>query len=60
MNGFDCGIYILKYTESVLNIWPMSSRAEISNDFLHIFSGIVWNQIDIDNERLRIKDDIIR
>jgi Ulp1 family protease len=38
-NGYDCGMYVIKYVEVFLNRWPRSTLDTIKKKFSGLFSG---------------------
>lgn len=54
-NGYDCGVYTIKFVERVLAVWPSSSAADLANNFSSHFSRNMFKQSAVDAERLKMK-----
>jgi Ulp1 family protease len=52
-NNYDCGMYIIKYVESMLDRWPSPTENTIKSKFRSIFS---FTPEDINTERDEIRE----
>ncbi len=57
-NGYDCGVYVIKYVKYVLEMNPTSNHNDITVNFRNFFNENRFSQEDIDAERIIIRDTI--
>jgi sentrin-specific protease 7 len=57
-NGYDCGVYVIKYLKYVLDVQPTSRHEDISTNFKDYFDGNHFNQDDIDAKREEMRKTI--
>ena len=57
-NGYDCGVYVIKYLRYVLEINPSSKQRDITLNFKNSFNQNRFIQEDIDAEREAIRHTI--
>ena len=50
-NGYDCGLFVTKFAELVLNTQPSSTDADIASKFGNILRSDAFSQVDVDGER---------
>ena len=53
-NGYDCGVYVIKYVELVLNAWPTTYLKRVKKTLPYADAKIcktAFKQSDVDNER---------
>jgi hypothetical protein len=55
-NGYDCGLFVIKYIEEVLNIFPSSTLDDIENKFIPQFNCELFDQKEISLERPKYKN----
>ncbi len=53
-NGYDCGVFVIRFAEMILTKWPSSTLIDIEDSFRHKFA-MEFNQSDIDQERENIR-----
>ena len=57
-NGYDCGVYVIKYLKYVLEVNPTSNQQDITANFSTFFNENVFSQEDIDAKREVIRDTV--
>jgi len=55
-NGYDCGVFVIKFTEMILSKWPSSTSYHIQNKFTEYVSPEEFTQEDITQERVAIRE----
>jgi hypothetical protein len=50
-NGFDCGVFVIKFVETLLEVFPTSSETDIANNMRSQLHGKWFTQQDITQER---------
>ena len=50
-NNYDCGMYLIKYVETMLYRWPLPSQAAVNNKFRDVFDGDHFSPTHITEER---------
>lgn len=58
-NGYDCGVYVIKYLRYVFETNPSSTQNDIALNFNNSFKNNRFNQSDINYEREEIKRTIL-
>ena len=53
-NGYDCGLFVTKFAELVLNTQPSSTDADIANKFGNLLRSDAFSQADVDGERKKM------
>jgi hypothetical protein len=54
-NGYDCGVFIIKFVECILLEWPLSVSANEKKPFASIFIPSKFTQSRITEERLKMR-----
>ena len=54
-NGYDCGVYVLKFIELILSTFPQSTASNISGRFSADIHPTSFMNFDIDNLRDEMK-----
>jgi Ulp1 family protease len=57
-NGVDCGVFVIKYVEMILNANPTSTPEDIRTEFHDYFQPLMFSQTDADVERIKFINDI--
>lgn len=53
-NGYDCGVYTIKYVEHLLCAWPRSRPADMAESFITQLPRKMFTQDDVDAERVKL------
>jgi Ulp1 family protease len=56
-NGYDCGVYVIKYVEMILRLYPDSKQETIDSKFSKLFR-LAFNSADVTEERLKYKEEL--
>ena len=54
-NGFDCGVFVIKYVESLLDIFPSSTQSDIDRKMPQLHGGL-FTQREITKERILYRE----
>ena len=57
-NGYDCGVYVCKNIEKLLELWPESTQHAINTKFTDVLHAAIFTQEDIDTERVLLRSDL--
>jgi len=58
-NGYDCGVYVIKYINYVLEMNPSSNEHDITTNFRDFFKENRFSQDDIDRQRDLLRSTIL-
>jgi Ulp1 family protease len=53
-NGYDCGVFVIRFAEMILQKWPSSTEDDIKDGFRSQFAT-EFSQEDISEERIKIR-----
>lgn len=53
-NGYDCGIFILKYFEFITDLFPIVSQLEVESGFRRIINDRSFHPSDLKDFRAKI------
>jgi Ulp1 family protease len=54
-NGFDCGVFVIKYVECIVSNWPHLVSKDMRSQFALMFDKTNFTQNHIDAERMKYK-----
>lgn len=54
-NGYDCGLFVTKFAEMLLQRRPPSSAADIDSKFATLLPADAFSQRDVDQERANMR-----
>eukprot|EP01038_Epipyxis_sp_PR26KG_P012775 gene12775-17127_t len=55
-NGTDCGVFVIKYAELILQTWPSSTIQDLDDSFKQYFHPESFHKNDVEKERIKMKD----
>jgi hypothetical protein len=57
-NGYDCGVYVIKFAQALLALQPTTTPQDKESAFQIVNNESLFSQMDVDNERMRLNSTI--
>jgi Ulp1 family protease len=55
LNGFDCGVYVVKFVKMILDVMPRTTLVDLKDNLRSQLNKDAFTQSDVDTERQTIR-----